>query len=295
MHHSRSLTLRRAFTLVELLVVIAIIGILVGLLMPAIQSARESSRRMSCSNNLHQIGLAIHNYDSTFRTFPVGSIQSNFISGFASILPYVDQTNIYQHYNFSLYYTHPHNQAVSKQLISTYLCPSMPLPRVVPEPVGGEVGAPSSYLLSEGTRDYMRESDGIFGLAWPGFGFANRHLSFRDVYDGASSTIAVGETTYNFKDYVWPASAGPLAGKPRYGTARWIVGYPRVSMGTTFYPFNVHRMPNIGGFTSMHRGGAQFVFVDASVRMVSNHIHRDVLNAMATREAGEVFEDESVR
>lgn len=92
----RSSICRRAFTLVELLVVIAIIGILVGSLLLAVQTARESARRMQCSNNLKQIGLGLHNYESSFKKFPVGSIQSNFISAFASILPHLDQGNLCQ-------------------------------------------------------------------------------------------------------------------------------------------------------------------------------------------------------
>lgn len=290
---------RRAFTLVELLVVLAIIGILVGLLLPAIQSAREAARRMSCSNNLKQVGLGFHNYESAFRRFPLGSIESNFISGFAAILPHLEQGNMYRQYDFGLNYTHPHNIAVSLQKIPTFLCPSMVLPRDVPiqgNATNGsplEIGAPSSYLLNEGTDDYMAQADGMFGLAWPAFGFRNDFTRFRDVLDGASNTIAAGETTYDFRDYVWSHSAGPLAGTPRWGTARWIVGYPRISMGSTLYPLNVHRMPNIGGYTSMHGSGLHFLFVDGSVRFLANHADPAMINALSTRAGGEVVQDTS--
>jgi len=278
---------KRGFTLVELLVVISIIGILTGLLLPAVQAARESARRMSCSNNLKQIGLGLLNYESAYKRFPTGSIQSNFISGFASILPHLEQTQTYTAYDFSLYYTHPKNVAVSAQRISSYLCPSMDLPREVPL-VPLEVGAPASYLMNEGTRDYMRTHDGMFGLSWPRFGFQNRPVAFRDVLDGSSNTFAVGETTYHFKDYVWTASAGTLAGTTRYGTARWIVGYPRVSMGTTFYPLNVHRMPNIGGYTSMHGSGLHFLLLDGATRFFANSTEPGLLNAFSTRSGQEV-------
>lgn len=280
------------FTLVELLVVIAILGVLIGLLLPAVQSARESARRLSCSNQMRQIGLAFQNYEGVYKRLPVGSIESNFISGFASILPFLEQTQTFTAYDFSLYYTHPFNVAVSRQRIATYLCPSMTLPREVPiEPQ--EVGAPCSYLLNEGTRDYMVQHDGLFGLSWPRFGFRNRSVAFRDCVDGLSHTMAVGETTYHFPDLVWSASAGPLANRPRWGTARWIVGYPRVSMGSTIYPLNVHRMPNVGGYTSMHGSGLHFLHADGATRFYGNHADPIVVSAMSTRANYEVFPNES--
>ncbi len=291
--NSRRIRPRSAFTLVELLVVIAIIGILVGLLLPAIQSAREAARRMSCSNNLRQIGLGVLNYESAFKKIPAGSIQSNFISGFASILPHLEQNNSFQIYDFGLYYTDPKNVAVSSQKISSYLCPSMVLPREVPLGAPMEIGGPSSYLLNEGTDDYMFINDGMFGAVWTSPGYMNRHIGLRDILDGMSHTIAVGETTYDFNDYLWTASAGALAGTPRYGTARWVVGYPRIAMGTTLYPLNVHRMPNIGGYTSMHSSGLHFLFGDGSVKFVANHVHSLVLTDWSTRAGGEVPHDDS--
>ena len=92
---------RLGFTLVELLVVIAIIGVLVALLLPAVQSAREAARRMSCSNNLKQLSLALHNYEDTHKTFPPAGIDSNQMSWVVLLLPYFEQKNLYDQFNFN--------------------------------------------------------------------------------------------------------------------------------------------------------------------------------------------------
>lgn len=280
---------RRAFTLVELLVVIAIIGILVSLLLPAVQAAREAARRMQCSNNLKQIGLALHNYESSHKKFPVGSWQSNFISPLVGALPYLEQGNNYAQWDFGLSYSDPYNADVSSQHIATYLCPSMNIPREVPLVAANETGGPSSYLLCEGTDDYMQNGDGVFGLHWPGYGYVNPNRSFGDIPDGTSNTFFGGETVYDYKDYMWTASTPyPYGGTVKHGTARWVVGYPKISLATTLKPFNVHTAAAMGGFASMHTGGANFVYGDGSIHFLSDSIDVIVYNAAATRDGGEV-------
>ena len=281
---------RSAFTLVELLVVIAIIGILVSLLLPAVQAAREAARRMQCSNNLKQIGLALHNYESAHKKFPVGSWQSNFISPFVGILPYLEQGNNYQQWDFSKNYTDPFNAVVSAQRIDAYLCPTMTMPREVPLVAARETGGPTSYLLCEGTDDYMASADGVFGLQWPSFGYTNPNRKFADIIDGTSNTMFAGETCYNYKDYLWSASTpAPFGGTVRHGTARWVVGYPAISLGTTLKPFNVHTAAALGGFASMHAGrGGNFLFGDGSVHFKSQSIDVVTYNAAATRAGGEL-------
>ncbi len=278
-----------AFTLVELLVVIAIVGILVSLLLPAVQAAREAARRLQCSNNLKQIGLGLHNYESTFKKFPVGSIESNFISAFTSILPHLEQGNTYAQYDFSQYYTRPENAAASKQWIPTFLCPSMVLPREVPEPRGEEVGGPSSYLLNEGTSSYMVKADGMFAADWPSYGMNNPHIGFGQISDGTSHTLAVSETTYNYKDYKWDATLpAPLGGTVRFGLARWAVGYPRVALGTTRFSINDFSNGTLEGYTSQHAGGGvSALLMDGSVHFLSANVNAASFNAMSTRAGNE--------
>ncbi len=116
---------RVAFTLVELLVVIAIIGILVGLLLPAVQAAREAARRMQCSNNLKQLGLAMHNYESTFKRFPSGNMVgpsfSVGLSVHARLLPYMEQAAMYNMVDFNFAYNHPNNNAARMQNVPLYV------------------------------------------------------------------------------------------------------------------------------------------------------------------------------
>jgi prepilin-type N-terminal cleavage/methylation domain-containing protein len=114
---------KSGFTLIELLVVIAIISILVGMLLPAVQRAREAASRISCANNLKQIGLAIHNYESIYATVPPNRIAEGYATWLVLILPFIEQDNLYQQWNLNATY-YQQNDIARMTNVKTYFCPS---------------------------------------------------------------------------------------------------------------------------------------------------------------------------
>lgn len=157
---------RRGFTLIELLVVIAIIAILIALLLPAVQQAREAARRTQCRNNLKQIGLAIHNYHDVYGQFPPPSMLSGTTTGsmfsshsfLLSILPYIDQGNVYESYDINLACWDPVNATAVNTKIPGYVCPSVPTPNTVDVtiPAGGlALNATDQTFTGAGRTDYV--------------------------------------------------------------------------------------------------------------------------------------------
>ena len=212
---------RRAFTLVELLVVIAIIGILVGLLLPAVQSAREAARRMNCSNNFRQLGLAMHNYESAYKTLPpLGNRDADF-SVQARILPFVEQSGL----NDQLMFDVPafggnwagkvpstENAAAFATAVSNFLCPSDPAQRTTTVNVSGNdyTYGGNNYMASFGSNrgqnyDFRWVTDGLF--------FEPHSVRFNHVLDGLSNTVMMSETVRSLgADQTLPA--GTLPAKP---------------------------------------------------------------------------------
>ncbi len=219
---------RRGFTLVELLVVIAIIGVLVALLLPAVQAARDAARRMSCQNNLKQIGLAMHNYHDTYQVFPPGNITDGNCCGTPSrtvwsisILPYIEGLNLQNRYDFNKTNEDPVNAFVRTQQVAVYECPSDPLRKQLITPasgpgsrlnyrtgsyrgMGGAAWTISGYLWRRqwDSSDILRsqcprERKGV--LHWIGMvnGQPNEYTCERmaTITDGTSNTLMVGEYT----------------------------------------------------------------------------------------------------
>src|SRR6516162_8749056 len=185
---TRSLIIRPAFTLIELLVVIAIIAVLIALLLPAVQSAREAARRAQCTNNLKQIGLALHNYHQALDAFPPGYVSSvdrtvlnacdmdqedqhgvDLGTGWAwgaMILPYLEQQPLYNSINFNLSVAFHQNDTCSLTALSVYLCPTDPGPSTVPvfeDPP--DPNNPGSYSSSH-IVDYLSRGNyvGMYGI-----------------------------------------------------------------------------------------------------------------------------------
>ena len=222
---SRSLNPRRGFTLVELLVVIAIIGTLVGLLLPAVQAARESARRMSCSNNLKQIGIAMQNHVDVLQRFPIGNLAddnrattpptTSLTNGWAwgaYILPYIERAEVFTQLNPNRVYPKPDNtntltdigaNATLRPLIQTampgYLCPSDAAGRVArsrpdaARSVGGTNFGRSNYVAT--MHDASWNNNVFSSKAHNGIVTVNSKpaTAMKDITDGTSKTLVVGE------------------------------------------------------------------------------------------------------
>lgn len=284
---------RRAFTLVELLVVIAIIGVLVGLLLPAVQSAREAARRMQCTNNLKQIGLALHNYHDTYKVFAPGWIlptagDGRYAWGWSSsILDFIEQAPLReatQQGEINIH-TAADNPTLLKFLqtpIPAYRCPS----DIAPETnnwlaINKQRMTTSNYVGTHNSDYWDKNGD----LTQGGIFIENEGTRFRDIQDGTSNTAMVGERQWSFQDAdgkMLVSGAAHAFGNVPGHSDDWRWGY-QVALGV--YKMNLHgtdqsgkiyqgdvSMRGANGFSSSHPGGSQFCFADGSVRLITESI-----------------------
>jgi prepilin-type N-terminal cleavage/methylation domain-containing protein len=192
---------QRGFTLIELLVVIAIIAILIALLLPAVQQAREAARRTQCRNNMKQMGLALHNYESTFTKFPSSGEYTNrnsatyfrsftATSTFTQMLPYIDQAPLYNGIDFNFHYTNITNQPESKTKIPAFLCPSNA--NTPPEGLGYGLTdyMPIAYTDVDNTNARQKLS-----TTWDRDSILGFHNRIGDCTDGTSNTVCVIEAS----------------------------------------------------------------------------------------------------
>ena len=195
---------QQGFTLIELLVVIAIIGILIGLLLPAVQQAREAARRMSCSNNLRQIGLAAQNYHGTYQQFPRQAARTLGHTWAVAMMPFYERGEIVEKYHFQYRWDHPKNRDAIAIRVETLRCPSTPRGDYLDEVRSGVWTA---------TTDYVPHGSISNGIITHGFVMPRRSRAglidksvtrMRDVYDGLANTLLLVE----------------CAGRPEY----WVAG-----------------------------------------------------------------------
>ncbi|QDV68912.1 hypothetical protein Poly24_26250 [Rosistilla carotiformis] len=322
----RSRSIRPAFTLVELLVVIAIIGILVGLLLPAVQAAREAARRMQCTNNVRQIGLACHNYHSTLRRMPPGRLvydgtnsagaPTKVVTGFlAMLLPYMEGANLHDIYDQTYGFDDVANQTAVNMEVAAFTCPSPPGDRTMPIYSGWNMGWTTDPAALDPTLTGFETSyQGVRGLhhlsgdpstgqthVWDEkCGILNETGSrFADITDGTNNTLLLfemtGKPTHWLFGKVQPTatnaqfySYGPWAGNNGVGIYNWSNDGLTKGCDTCNRFINVDNEASPYGF---HPGVVVIVLADGSTRTLAETVDAQVFVDLCRKQDGNVLGD----
>lgn len=312
MNTSRRASALNGFTLIELLVVIAIIGIIVALVLPAVQAAREAARKASCKNNLKQLGLALHNYETTYRVFPPGyvhrfgpagsAVQSANHAGLAwgaMMLPQLEQEPLYKKFNPDVPIWDNVNLEPRELHLSVFLCPSDPYSAdsyVVRDDTATPVEryAAASYAANWGPSDANINLDDT-PLQCRGVFYRNSNTRVAGIIDGLSSTLAIGERTNG----PIPTSQPTPGGHSVFETA-WCAAVRDVVNLTDDHGhmvlFETQFLPNQidgddKGLSAPHSGICQFALCDGSVRAISATIDTYVYNALGTRADSDIVSE----
>ncbi|TWT73999.1 Type II secretion system protein G precursor [Allorhodopirellula solitaria] len=286
---------RRGFTLVELLVVIAIIGILVGLLLPAVQAAREAARRMQCSNNMKQLGLALHSYHDVNKQFPPMSVDgSGKIGVFVRLLPFIEQQALFDQVRYDGNYVQ--NMPMARTRVASLLCPSGPQVNSVSTASNEANTYTNHYYGNSGpigtngqsnqpyARDTSRESASFGEYAIDGVFHLRSQLRFADILDGTTHTIGIGELSYQKYPFYRAWTRGLY----------WYNGVALLSNKNHKWPINAAKSGNFtmtfnnGGYGSEHPGGCLMGMMDGSVRFVTESIGMTAYRAAASRASTEM-------
>lgn len=300
----RQIHKRSAFTLIELLVVIAIISVLVSLLLPAVQQAREAARRSQCSNNLKQIGLAIHNFENARQTLPSSRLGPQHGTWLVQILPYVEQEQLYNLWNVSTTY-YVQSLAAQTTQVPMFYCPTRRTSMLSTQFEISSTGIPDSQLYPGTMGDYAGNGGQFAGAIVDDplcKGAMCQALSqvtnsqivstqsrtrMRDFTDGTSQTFLVGEKHAPRARY---GQSGPSWGDGSIFNGDFPRNYSRIA---GLPKFNLGLGPDdLSGpfhckFGSDHAGICQFLFTDGHIVPINTSVDLTVLNRLAVRNDGQ--------
>jgi len=295
------------FTLVELLVVIAIIGVLVALLLPAVQAAREAARRSQCTNNLRQLGIALHNYHDVSLAFPINYMPraSSTYSWMQAVLPYIEQGSLYSQITPGALHNTAAHVTVATTVVKTYRCPSDGLTKngmITTASDGGGTRAATNYKANSGAN-WMWTITNTNNVRWPNDGNGLQHCDglmcsnaqggqpipvgdlmknltrMASITDGTSNTFAIGEAVGVWSNWSWwfneNAAVATCALPLNYRK-----GIDKLETFASSWQRNY-------SFFSLHPSGANFAMCDASVKFIPDNIDTPTYRALATVEAGD--------
>ncbi len=278
---------RSGFTLIELLVVIAI---LIALLVPAVQKVREAAARAQCQNNLKQFGLAMHNYEGTFKALPPSRVSAPVKKSWTPLLmPYIEQAALRNAYNENLAWNNPGNLVIVATQLSLFKCPSAPDGRLNPL-----AGAPYGYGDYGSVNEVKPNFYSVNGIVAPADrrGVLQRDLKTKilDITDGTSNTIMIGEDAG--RPNMFRAGRDTGAATPDgWGWADPDCGFSvsgATADGSVIGGPCIMNCTNDSEFYSFHTGGVNACFADGSVRFVASSASLVTFAGLCTRAGGEV-------